>query len=182
MKKPNTMLKDKFMIFCFIWGILLYILGFALSKFYLFSIGLLPFAAYEAFRTEGEKNTKPLSFLMIAVLVLQFLHTTGIFLFPIDITFLFDILPFEMSASSDPIVLASIIALVIMSFMLIKYTWGSITKFLAIALLVGSLLQGLVFWSDIESFLDTDEGQTFIDESQDEIEDNIIYRIKQELF
>lgn len=182
MDKPNSILKDKVMIGAFAWAFLFYVLGFVLSKFFLFSIGLLPLALYELFRTEGVKNTKPLSALVSIVLVLQILHSTGIFEFPFDIMFLLEILPVTISDTLDPFIFASVIALIIMSFLLIKYTWGSITKFLAIALLIGSLLQATVFWREVSQMLESDQGQELIDDSKDDIQENIKDRIEQELF
>ena len=176
------LLKDKFMVFCFGWGILFFLLGFIYSHFSLLSLGLLPFAIYEFKRTEGLKNTKPISLLMVVILVFQFLHASGIFPFPFDISSLLELLPVPVFAGVDPFIFLSVASLVILSLLLIRYTWGSVTKFLAIALLVGSLLQGFSFWSAIQAFLATPEGQRLLEGSTENIRENLRYRLKRELF
>src|SRR4030042_874506 len=119
-----TLLKDRIMIFCFIWGIIAYLLGFLLSKFYFFSLGLLPFA---------------------------------------------------------PFVFLSVIILTIFAFLLIRYTWGSVTKFLAIALLAGALVQAYLFWPEIQMMINSPQGQRLIEGSKEKIKDNLYYRLRREL-
>ncbi len=174
-------LQDKFLIFSIAWMAVFYLLAFALAKFYLFPLGLVFMAVYEAIRTEGKKNTKPVSILFLIVLIFQFAHTTKIFPFPFDLRFLLDILPIKFPAETDPFLFISILVLLFFSITLIKYTWGSVTKFLAILLLIGSILQGFVFWPEIKSISETPEGQEMIDESTEKIKDNLRYRIMREL-
>lgn len=169
------------MLFCFCWGIFFYILGFSLSKFELFSLGLLPTAIYEFFRTEGKKNTKPLSFLFSAILVLQFLHITKIYPFPFDISFITSLLPVTLPETTDSVIFLSVIVLLLISSLLIRYTWGSVTKFLAIILLAGSLIQGYLFWPEIQSMLNSPEGKTIMEEQKEKIKDNLYYRLRREL-
>lgn len=169
------------MIFCFIWGIIAYLLGFLLSKFYFFSLGLLPFALYEFKRTEGKKNTKPLSLLTSLLLVFQFLHTSKIYPFPFNLSFLVDVLPIPVPKEIDPFVFLSVIILTIFAFLLIRYTWGSVTKFLAIALLAGALVQAYLFWPEIQMMINSPQGQRLIEGSKERIQDNLYYRLRREL-
>jgi len=173
--------KDRFMVFCFVWGAVLYLLGFVFSKFWFFSLGLLPFALYEFKRTEGKKNTKPLSFFTSVLLVFQFLHTSGIYTFPWDLTFLLDLLPAGVPKTVDLFLFLSVVVLVIFSLLLIKYTWGSVTKFLAIALLMGSLIQAYIFWPEIQQMLNTPVGQRLLEGQKERIKDNLYYRLRREL-
>jgi hypothetical protein len=176
------LLKDKVMVFCFVWGIILYLIGYFSSHFYFFSLGLLPFAVYEGFRTEGEHNTKPLSFLTSLVLILQFLHTAKIFLFPFDIKPFLELLPVTIPSTLDPFLFLSVAILIIFSFLLIRYTWGSVTKFLAIALLVGALFQAWLFLPEIKIMLGSPEGQNLLKGAKEEIRDNLYYRLRRELY
>lgn len=179
--KKNKLSKDKVFKFSIIWATLLILGAFLLSKFYLMSLALIPIAIYEFIRTEGKKNTKPLSLAVVGILLFQFLHTSKIYVFDFDLKLLLNILPITLSEQTDPYMFLSVIILVICSLLLIKYTWGSITKFLAILLLVGSLIQASLFWSEIEGFFATEEGQMLIDEQSEEIRDNLYYRLKKEL-
>lgn len=174
--------QDRFMVFCFVSGTLLYVSGFLFSRFYLLSLGLLPFALYELIRTEGVHNTRPLSFLTSVVLVFQFLHTSKIYPFPFDIKFLLDLLPTPLPAHVDPVVFLSVVILVIFAFLLIRYTWGSVTKFLAIMLLLGALIQAYLFWPEIQMMLQSAQGQGLLEGSKEEIRQNLFYRLRQEVF
>lgn len=176
------LLKDKVMMFCFIWGIILYIIGFTQSHFYLLSLGLLPFALYEFWRTEGTINTKPLSLLVSATLIFQFLHTSKIYKFPYDVKFLLDILPVPIPTYIDPFLFLSTILLVIFSLLLLRYTWGSVTKFLSIALLAGALIQAYLFWPEIQTMLNSPQGKQLLEGSKEQIKENLYYRLRREMF
>jgi len=176
------LLKDRVMLFCFIWGAILYLLGYYYSRFYFFSLGLLPFALYELWRTEGVHNTRPLSFLTSVVLVLQFLHTSKIYPFPFNLKPWLELLPVPLPAQVDPFLFLSFAVLVIFSFLLIRYTWGSVTKFLAIALLAGSLFQAYLFWPEIQMMINSAQGQELLKGSKEEIKDNLYYRLRRELY
>ena len=179
--KKNKLSKDKFFLFSLIWCLLLILAAFLLSRFFLLSLALLPIAVYEFIRTEGKKNTKPLSLVVVAILIFQFVHNTKIYVFDFDLSLLLNILPVRLSDQTDPYIFLSVVIFVICSLLLIKYTWGSITKFLAILLLIGSLIQASLFWSDIKIFLDSQQGQTLMDQQSDRIKDNLFYRLKREL-
>ena len=86
-----------------------------------------------------------------------------------------------LSDQTDPYIFLSIIILLICSLLLIKYTWGSITKFLAILLLAGSLIQASLFWSDIKMLIGSQEGKTLLDQQSRKIKNNLFYRLKREL-
>ncbi len=174
-------LKNQIIIFIFVWGAVLYLLGFLLSKFYLFSLGLLPVAIYEFIRTEGKKNTKPLSFLTSVVLVFQFLHASKLYPFPFDPKPLLELLPVPVPATVDPVIFLSVIILIIFSLLLLRYTWGSVTKFLSILLLAGSLVQAWLFWPEIQTMLQTSQGQRLFEGSKERIRDNLYYRLRREL-
>lgn len=170
------------MLLIFLWGIVFYLSAFIFSQFYLFSLGLLPIALYEFFRTEGEKNTKPLSFLTAALLILQFLHTTGFYNFPFSLDQLVSLLPTPLPGRVDPFVFFSVMTLVIFSFLLIRHTWGSITKFLAIVLLAGSLIQAYLFWPDIQAMLNSPQGKKLTENAEEKIIDNLFKRARRELY
>lgn len=174
--------KDRLMIFCFIWGAVFYFLAFAISKFYFFSLGLIPFAIYELIRVEGKKNTRPLSFLTLLVLIFQFLHTSKIYPFPMDVSFIIEILPFPFPTQVDQALFLSVILLIIFALLLIRYTWGSVTKFLALMLLVGALIQAYLFWPDIQQMLQTPSGQRLMEGTKEKIRDNFYYRLRRELY
>jgi len=174
-------LKDRFLIICIAWTAVFYLLALILSKFYLFPLGLAPLAVYELIRVEGEKNTRPLSFLILVILIFQFLHTTKIYLFPLKVGFILDLLPVAIPAHLDKFLFLSVAVLIIFSLLLIRYTWGSVTKFLAILLLLGSIIQASLFWPEIKAMKETPEGQQLMEESQERIKDNIYYRLRQEL-
>lgn len=179
--KKNKLSKDKFFLFSVIWCVLLILGAFLLGKFFLMSLALLPIAIYEFIRTEGKKNTKPLSLIVVIILLFQFVHNSKIYVFDFDLSLLLNILPISLSEQTDPYLFLSVIILVICSLLLIKYTWGSITKFLAILLLVGSLIQASLFWSEIKGFFATEEGQALMDEQSERIKNNLYYRLKKEL-
>jgi hypothetical protein len=170
------------MIFCFIWGVVFYFLAFVISKFYFFSLGLIPLTIYELIRVEGKKNTRPLSFLTLLVLIFQFLHTSKIYLFPMDVSFIIEILPFPFPTYVDQVLFLSVILLIIFALLLIRYTWGSVTKFLAIMLLVGALIQTYLFWPDIQLMMQTPSGQRLMEGTKEKIRDNLYYRLRRELY
>ena len=172
---------NRVILFTFLWALILSVLAFVVGKFYFFSLGLIPLAIYEFIRTEGKKNTKPLSLLTIILLIFQFLHTSKILIFPIDVTFLIKSLPVPVPVDVDPFLFMSIVLLIVFSLLLIKYTWGSITKFLAIGLLVGSLVQASVYWPEIQMMINTPEGQQLLEGQSERIKDNLLYRLRQEL-
>ena len=173
------LLQNKFLIFSVAWMAVFYATAFLSGRFYFFPLGMLFLVVYEIVRTEGVKNTKPLSFLMLVVILLQFLHTTKIFLFPIDVSFIIEFLPLEYS-SVDKFLLTSIFLLIIFSLLLIRYTWGSVTKFLAILLLVGSLLECWPFWGELMRMYQSREGQQLKQELQNNIQENIERRMEME--
>jgi len=175
-------LKKRIIVFSFFWAVLFYFAGFFFSRFYLFSLGLLPFALYELFRTEGTHNTRPLSFLTAGLLILQFLHTSKIYPFPFKLDFLFELLPLTLPINMDKFLFLSVVLLVIFAFLLIRYTWGSVTKFLAILLLVGALLQAYLFLPEIQTMVNTPQGQKLIEGSKEKIKDNLYYRLRRELY
>ncbi len=179
--KKNKLSKDKFFLFSLIWCLLLISLSFLLNIFFLTSLALLPIAIYEFIRTEGKKNTKPLSLVVVTILLFQFIHDSNIYVFNFDLSLLLNILPVTLSKQTDPYIFLSVIILLICSLLLIKYTWGSITKFLAILLLVGSLIQASLFWSEIKVFIDSQEGKMLLNQQSDKIKDNLFYRLKREL-
>jgi heme O synthase-like polyprenyltransferase len=179
--KKNKLSQDKFFKFAVICSVLLILGAFLLGHFFLMSLGLLPIAIYEFIRTEGKKNTKPLSLVVVVLLVFQFIHNSKIYVFEFDLSLLLNILPVSLSEHTDPYIFLSVIILVICSLLLIKYTWGSITKFLAILLLVGSLIQASLFWTEIKGFFDTEQGQTLMDEQSEKIKNNLFYRLRREL-
>ena len=154
-----------------LWVVIFYLLSFLLSRFYLFSLGLFPIALYELKRTEGLKNTRPLSFLISLILIFQFLHASAIVSF----------LPIALPPNLDPVIFVSVILLILFSFLLIRYTWGSITKFLSIILFVGSLLQASVFWPQIQQMLQTPSGQKFLEGHQQRVQQNLLDRLEKEL-
>lgn len=169
------------MIFVVVWAVLFWLAGLYTSTFWMLSVAMIPIAIYEIIRTEGKKNTKPLSALTLGVLILQLLHVTKIFLLPIDVSFLLDILPVSVPSDVDQIIFLSIILLLIFSILLIKYTWGSVTKLLAILLLVGSLIQAYMYWSVFEDIINSNEGQQLIQSQEENIKKNLQYRLEQEL-
>lgn len=177
--KRNKLSKDKFFLFSLIWCLLLTFLFFLLNKFFL-TLALMPMAIYEFTRTEGKKNTKPLSLAVVGILLFQFIHDSKIYVFNFDFLFL-NILLAALSKQTDLYIFLIVIIFIICSLLLIKYTWGSITMFLAILLLVGSLIQASLFWSDIKVFFDSQQGQILIEEQSDKIKDNFFYRLKREL-
>jgi len=179
--KKNKLSKDKFFLFSIVWCLLLISLSFLLDIFFLTSLALLPIAVYEFIRTEGKKNTKPLSLVVVAILLFQFVHDSNIYVFNFDLSLLLNILPVTLSKQTDPYIFLSVIIFLICSLLLIKYTWGSITKFLAILLLVGSLVQASLFWSEVKVLIDSQEGKMLLDEQSDKIKDNLFYRLKREL-
>lgn len=173
--------KNKSFIYIISWAITCYLIGYFSAKFYFFSLGLLPVAIYEWFRTEGKKNTKPTSALMSIILAFQFLHTANIFSFPINLERFTKYLPVVIPDNIDQFIFVSAIILVIMSFTLIKFTWGSVTRLLAIILLVGSLIQTSIFWQEIQTMLSSGEGQVLVEGAEERITNTIVDRIKREL-
>ncbi len=176
-----TFFKDKPMMFCVIWVVGFYLLGWFTSHFYWLPLGLLPLALYELWRTEGVRNTRPLSFLTSVLLVLQFLHTSKLYLFPWNVAPLLQLLPVDIPKEIDQFLFLSVAVLIIFSLLLIKYTWGSVTKFLAIALLVGALVQAYIFWPEIQQMLYSPQGQRLLEEQKEKIRDNLYYRLRREI-
>lgn len=174
--------KNPLAIFCFGWGIVFFLLGCFFSHFYFFPIAMLPLTIYEFFRTEGTKNTKPLSFLFCLVLIFQFLHTAKIYPFPFNLDFLISLLPVPIPVNLDKFIFLSTLVLIVFSLLLIKYTWGTVTKFFAILLLAGSLIEALVFLPEIKMMIKTPQGQELFEGSKEEIKDNLYYRLRRELF
>ena len=82
----------------------------------------------------------------------------------------------------DKFLFLSVVLLVIFAFLLIRYTWGSVTKFLAILLLVGALLQAYLFLPEIQTMVNTPQGQKLIEGSKEKIKDNLYYRLRRELY
>jgi hypothetical protein len=173
--------KDKNFLYISAWAIALYLIGYFSANFYFFPLGLLPVAIYEWFRTEGKKNTKPTSALMTIILIFQFAHSAKIFSFPIDLSRFTQYLPIIIPANIDQFIFVSAIVLVILSFTLIKYTWGSVTRLLAIILLTGSLIQASIFWEDIQVMFSSDEGQVLVEGAQEKITNTLVDRLKREL-
>jgi hypothetical protein len=180
-QKKNKLLADKFMLFSVAWSILFSLIGVFTHHLYLVSLALMPLALYELIRTQGIRNTKPLSLATLVVLVLQFLHDSTLFLFPFDLTPLINLLPITLPPSVDPVILLSILLLGFFSLSLIKYTWGSITKLLAILLLLGTAVQVYMYWSHISSLIKDPYVQDLIDSRQQDIKDNLRYRLEREL-
>lgn len=174
--------KDKWFKGVMAWAVIFYVWGWLGARFYLFSLGLLPIALYEFKRTEGKKNTKPLSLLTSGLLVFQFLHAAGVYRFPWDVKFLFELLPVTEPVLADPFLFLSVVVLALFALLLVKYTWGSVTKLLAVILLVGALVQGYVFWPELEQMLGSPEGQELLESQKENIKDNLYYRLRRELF
>jgi DMSO reductase anchor subunit len=174
--------RDKFMIFCVVWAVIFWIIGFTQATFYFFPIALIPLAIYELIRTEGVHNTKPLSLLTLLVLILQILHTAKIFRFPVDLRFVLDLLPIPVPGGVDTFMLVSTILLIIFSLLLVKWTWGSVTKFIAILLLIGSVIEAWVFWPLIQEMIHTPQGQELWENQKEVIKDNIYYRLRSEFY
>lgn len=164
------------------WAVLVYILGWLTGHFYWLSIALLPVAIYEAVRTEGTKNTKPLSAITCLLLVAQFLHTSKIYPWPLDVSGLVSLLPIKLPVGIDEALFMSVLILLVLALLLVKYTWGSVTKFLAIVLLVGALGQAYLFLPEIKGLLKSPAGQRLWNEQKVRIQDNIYYRLRNELY
>lgn len=156
--------------------------GVLLAKFFLLPLSLMPLALYEIIRTEGVKNTKPLALATLVLLVIQFLHTSKILLFPQKLMEpVLNLLPFTLPAKSDPIILISILMLAFFALLLIKYTWGSVTKFIAILLLLGASIQVYLFWPQLAYVAKSPFIQDLVETQKTNIKDNLRYRIEQEL-
>lgn len=169
------------MLFSIGWSILFSLAGVFTRHLHLVSLALMPLAFYELIRTKGLQNTKPLSLATLIVLVLQFLHDSTLFPFPLDLTFLINLLPITLPPSADPVILVSIVLLGFLSISLIKYTWGSITKLLAILLLIGCAVQVFMYWSHIAGLVNDPYVQNILQRRQQDIKDNLRYRLEREL-